>query len=440
MRSTRVWIGSTTVYANTIDAKPCLRGRIEIAIVAIGGEARVLDCRGNGGAVQPTGDAFVPAGDFIPPTPLQARGVSQLGEGMRLALKLVRDRKDELAAREAHYYRPWILLVSDGAPSDDAWEQAADAAVAEEKRKGVLVYPVAVDKDADMTVLSRFSTRPPLRLRGLDFKALFEWPDPEAILAPSGHDRRYDEMRDENGTVEQALGDSVLADNPEPRCPVVLLLDVSASMQGEKIRKLNEGVDQFNYHVRQDQLACLRIEIAIVTVGGEARVLDCRGGGPVEPSGDAFVAAGDFIPPTPLRVYGSTPLGEGMRLALKLVRNRKDELRAEGVHLYRPWILLVSDGAPNDVGWEQAAVAAVAEERRKGVLVYPVAVDKDADMTVLSRFSTRPPLKLRGRDFPALFQWLSTSLGSVARSQPGDDIQLPDPREAWAEDWTRVKA
>ena len=38
--------------------------------------------------------------------------------------------------------------------------------------------------------------------------------------------------------------------NPEPRCPVVLLLDVSASMQGVRSRTLNEGVDQFNYHLR----------------------------------------------------------------------------------------------------------------------------------------------------------------------------------------------
>ncbi len=32
--------------------------------------------------------------------------------------------------------------------------------------------------------------------------------------------------------------------NPEPRCPVVLLIDVSASMQGERIRTLNKGVDR----------------------------------------------------------------------------------------------------------------------------------------------------------------------------------------------------
>ena len=37
---------------------------------------------------------------------------------------------------------------------------------------------------------------------------------------------------------EQAL----FADNPDPRCPVVLLLDTSASMLGEPIRELNQGV------------------------------------------------------------------------------------------------------------------------------------------------------------------------------------------------------
>ena len=230
------------------------------------------------------------------------------------------------------------------------------------------------------------------------------------------------------------------SDNPEPRCPVVLLLDVSGSMQGERIRALNRAVDQFNHHLRRDPLACLRIEIAIVAVGGKARVLDCRGrGGAADPTGDAFAPVTDFIPPTPLQASGSTPLGAGMRRALNLVRKRKDELRAEGVLLFRPWIVLISDGAPNDDGWEQEAAAAVDEQRRKGVVVYPIGA-KEADMTVLSRFSVRRPLRLRGLEFPALFQWLSTSLGTVTRAQPDDEIQLQDPHDAWAEDWTRVQA
>ena len=42
--------------------------------------------------------------------------------------------------------------------------------------------------------------------------------------------------------LEQAVE---FAENPEPRCPCVLLLDTSASMHGEPISALNEGLRTF---------------------------------------------------------------------------------------------------------------------------------------------------------------------------------------------------
>ncbi|HEY3375892.1 MAG TPA: hypothetical protein VGL77_00225, partial [Armatimonadota bacterium] len=41
------------------------------------------------------------------------------------------------------------------------------------------------------------------------------------------------------------FGDDDLAANPEPRCPCVLLLDVSGSMRGNPIQELNQGLIQF---------------------------------------------------------------------------------------------------------------------------------------------------------------------------------------------------
>ena len=35
------------------------------------------------------------------------------------------------------------------------------------------------------------------------------------------------------------------AENPEPRCPCVLLLDTSGSMQGDPINALNQGLQAF---------------------------------------------------------------------------------------------------------------------------------------------------------------------------------------------------
>jgi hypothetical protein len=49
--------------------------------------------------------------------------------------------------------------------------------------------------------------------------------------------------------------DPDFADNPEPRCPCLLLLDVSGSMRGSPINQLNEGLAQFRDELFADSLA-----------------------------------------------------------------------------------------------------------------------------------------------------------------------------------------
>jgi len=52
------------------------------------------------------------------------------------------------------------------------------------------------------------------------------------------------------------LDDAVeFAENPEPRCPCVLLLDTSGSMQGVPIDALNDGLQTFRDDLIRDELA-----------------------------------------------------------------------------------------------------------------------------------------------------------------------------------------
>lgn len=74
------------------------------------------------------------------------------------------------------------------------------------------------------------------------------------------------------------------ADNPEPRCPCLLLLDVSRSMDGPALDALNDGLVQFKDELAADSLALQRVEIGIVTFG------------PVEIH-TPFIEAGAFMPP-----------------------------------------------------------------------------------------------------------------------------------------------
>ena len=66
---------------------------------------------------------------------------------------------------------------------------------------------------------------------------------------------------------QQPFVDAEFIDNPEQRCPCLLLLDVSGSMSGQPIAELNEGLAAFRDELNQDALASTRVEIAIVTFG-----------------------------------------------------------------------------------------------------------------------------------------------------------------------------
>ena len=51
------------------------------------------------------------------------------------------------------------------------------------------------------------------------------------------------------------------AENPEPRCPCVLLLDTSGSMAGQPINELNNGIVNFKDEISADTMAVKRVEL-----------------------------------------------------------------------------------------------------------------------------------------------------------------------------------
>jgi uncharacterized protein with von Willebrand factor type A (vWA) domain len=63
------------------------------------------------------------------------------------------------------------------------------------------------------------------------------------------------------------------AENPEPRCPCVLLLDTSSSMRGAPIAALNEGLRAFREDLMQDALALRRVEVALITFDSQVQLV-----------------------------------------------------------------------------------------------------------------------------------------------------------------------
>lgn len=111
--------------------------------------------------------------DKIDPT-----GATFLGEGVNLALDTLETRKSVYSGSGVLYYQPWLVLMTDGQPNGDnrELERAVQRVTDLVDAKKLTVFPIGIGTDADMSVLARFSpNRPPLRLRGLNFKEFFEW-------------------------------------------------------------------------------------------------------------------------------------------------------------------------------------------------------------------------------------------------------------------------
>lgn len=108
-------------------------------------------------------------------TSLTASGSTAMGAGVNLALDSLEGRKATYSNSGVLYYQPWLVLMTDGAPTDNidrAVERVRDLVEA----KKLTVFPIGIGSGADMGTLARFSpSRPPLRLDGLKFKEFFEW-------------------------------------------------------------------------------------------------------------------------------------------------------------------------------------------------------------------------------------------------------------------------
>ncbi len=127
-------------------------------------------------------------------------------------------------------------------------------------------------------------------------------------------------------------------------------------------------------------------------------------------------------------------MGEAILCGIQLLQDRKRFYKLNGLHYFRPWLFLITDGGPTDQ-WHAAAEKIKQGEESKSFAFFAVGVE-GANFDVLRQISVRKPLVLRGLRFREMFVWLSRSQRAVSQSSPGqeDTVKFTSPTgpDGWA--------
>ena len=232
------------------------------------------------------------------------------------------------------------------------------------------------------------------------------------------------------------------ADNPDPRCACVLLLDTSGSMAIPKvpieelggklgivdgvqtyartrtgevpipIKELNDGIKTFKAALESNALTSRRVETAIVAYNSDVELVQ------------NFATVSALAPPD-LEAKGATSTAAAVNFALDMLEERKQVYRDMGVPYYRPWIFLITDGDSTDSKQQMEATSERVHKAEvdKQLSFFCVGVE-GANMDELRQMAPHRTASLDGLAFEEFFLWLSNSLTTVSSSRVDDEIQL----------------
>ncbi|MBO4699105.1 VWA domain-containing protein [bacterium] len=195
--------------------------------------------------------------------------------------------------------------------------------------------------------------------------------------------------------------------------PVILLLDRSGSMlENDKIGKLNAAVNEMIESFKTVGKREVEIDLAVISFGDDKATYDLELQ-PVRTINDITLTAN-----------GMTPMGAALRMAKDLIEN-KDIIPSNG---YRPTVVLVSDGKPNDE-WKQPMESFVSEGRSSKCERFAMAIGTSKDDPVLTKFLSGTGnevfLASDASNIQDFFRFVTMSVSVRSRSQNPNKL-LPE--------------
>ena len=164
------------------------RDRLEIAIVSFNSEIKV--------ELQPS-----LISEIEMPT-LKASGQTQLVRAIEEAQQVIKDRKDYYKSKGLTYYRPWIVVMTDGDPSpaNQDIDGIAQKIPEDADAKKYVFFMIGVGNEVHDDVLSKLTTSqfPAMRMDAVNFAEFFQWLSASATVVVNS-----DDLTDSNVSIPQ---------------------------------------------------------------------------------------------------------------------------------------------------------------------------------------------------------------------------------------------
>lgn len=139
---------------------PTTRDVLDVAIVEFNSNVRVVQ-------------EFVPI-EYMEPVSLEAYGGTNMTEGLRTAIDMVVERGRFYRRSGTQPYCPWIVMITDGYPSESIDNIAEEIQVLDQQDK-LRLWSLAV-QGADTKLLNKLGHgKRVLALKGYDFSSFFDW-------------------------------------------------------------------------------------------------------------------------------------------------------------------------------------------------------------------------------------------------------------------------
>lgn len=201
---------------------------------------------------------------------------------------------------------------------------------------------------------------------------------------------------------------------PRP-LPVLILADTSGSMAANgKIDALNTAMrDLIGSLGADDEVIFAEPQVGVITFGDHQATEHQR----LAPARD--------ITWSDARASGMTPMGSAFTLARTLIEDREIVPR----RAYRPVLVLVSDGQPNDQ-WRDALASLLASDRAQKADRFALAIGPDADVAMLTKFTGDREKVMQAdgaREIRRFFRYVTMSVVARSRSiKPNAALPAPD--------------